>query len=322
MNRIVLLSFMSFLLLMGCAREVLPPPTPSTPTPPADITPTVQSVIEMVATPESAGYPEPVESYPAPPPVADPYPAPDQTDPADEVATTPQLTAEVLAEYPHDSLAWTQGLLWYEGDLYESTGEYGKSTLRRVDLASGTSKLQIDLDPALYGEGLTLVDDRLIQLTWKEQVAIVYDRETFEEVERFSYQGEGWGICYDGEFLWMSNGSDRLTKRDAQTFEPLSEIRVTQDGLSISRLNELECVNGRILSHIWFTDQIIEIDPQTGNVTANINLFDLLTPEERADLETGEVLNGIAYNPEKDVYFVTGKHWPKLFEVRFVPAAE
>lgn len=321
-------------VVAACAREELPPPTDGVPLPTDAVlvdppspaatipppTPQAYPAAEPTATPE--GYPGPgltptlaptIEGYPPPEPTSS-YPAPLES-PAGPPAAV--LTPEVLEVYPHDETAFTQGLVYHDGFLFESTGEYGRSTLREVDIESGAITRLVDLDPAFFGEGLAMVGELLYQLTWKEQVVIIYDHNTLEEVNRLTYEGEGWGLCFDGEALWMSSGSDRLTKRDPETFAVLGEIQVTQQGQSIPQLNELECVDGFILANVWFTDQIKVIDPETGRVSASINLFDLLPAEERSQLASSEVLNGIAYHPAEDVYFVTGKNWPKLFKVRF-----
>lgn len=233
------------------------------------------------------------------------------------------LKVEVLNTIPHDTDSYTQGLLLHDGWLYESAGEWGESDLRRVDPATGEVAQMVDLpvdDPSQwFAEGLALVDDKLIQITWKNGVALVYDRETFEKTGEFSYTGEGWGLCYDGTDLYMSDGSSSLFRRDAETFELLDAFFVTYEGAPVKNLNELECVGDSIYANIWFSDYIVRIDKATGVVTAAIDASGLLTDEERAAVPQQGVLNGIAYDAERDLFLITGKLWPKMFEVRFVP---
>ena len=237
----------------------------------------------------------------------------------DEIATQAppeRLRVQVLAVLSHDRGAFTQGLLWDNGALYESTGLYARSSLRQLDRTTGEVVRAIPLDPRLFGEGLTQVGDRLIQLTWMEGVALVYDLRTFERLGQLSYEGEGWGLCYDGERLIMSDGSSSLALRDAQTFERIGSITVILDGRPVERLNELECVGDRVYANVWQTDTILRIDARTGRVDAVIDASALLAPPDRLG---ADVLNGIAYDAEKDVFLITGKLWPRLFEVRFVP---
>lgn len=225
---------------------------------------------------------------------------------------------QVRRVYPHDPQAFTQGLLWHEGRLFESTGEYGRSSLRRVEPSTGTIEQKVSLSPDLFGEGLALVDDRLIQLTWQRGLALVYDSESFEELARLPYEGEGWGLCYDGHRLFMSDGSSTLAVRDPQSFEQLSRLQVTVEGRPLGALNELECAEGWIFANVYQTDIIVRIDPHSGEVRAVIDASDLLAPEER---QGTDVLNGIAYRGDNNSFLLTGKNWPKLFEVDFTPLA-
>ena len=229
-----------------------------------------------------------------------------------------RLGVRVREVMPHDPGAFTQGLLWSEGRLYESTGEYGSSSLRRVDPASGAVEKKVDLASDLFGEGLALVGERLIQLTWKRGVALVYDVETFEEVDRYSYEGEGWGLCYDGHRLFMSDGSGSLSVRDRDSFEELTRLQVSLEGRPLGALNELECAEGWIYANVYQTDAIVRIDPLSGEVRAVILVAGLLSPEERA---AADVLNGIAYRGDNNSFLLTGKHWPAMFEVEFIPLA-
>jgi glutaminyl-peptide cyclotransferase len=225
---------------------------------------------------------------------------------------------EVLATYPHDPTAYTQGLLLHEGYLYESTGQRGQSDVRQVEIETGAIVQQTALSDSYFGEGLALVDDRLFQITWQEEQAFIYDLETLTPIGLFTYEGEGWGLCYDGEVLWMSDGSATLTRRDPVTFEVIDQIDVTAQGSPVDNLNELECVGDVIYANVYFQDVIVRIDKTTGEITGAIDASQLLTPEARDALFSGEVLNGIAYDADEDVFYITGKHWPTLFEVRFV----
>lgn len=231
----------------------------------------------------------------------------------------PVSRIEVLEKYPHARDAFTQGLLLHDGKFYESTGLYGQSSLRRVDPETGTVELKIDLPAQYFAEGLALVDDRLIQLTWRENTAFVYDRETFEQIDQFTYEGEGWGLDYDGERLVMSNGSNFLTFRDPVTFEVQGRVAVTHAGKPLMSLNELECHVGFVYANLWMRDEIAKIDPNSGHVVEMINAVGLLSDAER---QGADVLNGIAVNRETGQFYVTGKKWPALFKVKFVPQGE
>ena len=226
---------------------------------------------------------------------------------------------EVLDRRPHDPDAFTQGFL-VEGDVvFESTGLYGESTLREVDPESGEVLRSVEIDAELFAEGLELVDDRLLQLTWQEETLLVWDAATFEEVERIAYEGEGWGLCLgDDDRLVMSDGSANLTFRDPDTFEPLEQVEVTRDGAPVPLLNELECVDGLVFANVWQTTEMVVIDPATGAVGAVIDAS-LLETDLPPD-GSHDVLNGIAYDPDTDTFLVTGKLWPTVFEVRFVAA--
>lgn len=259
-----------------------------------------------------------------------------------------RLTVEVINEYPHDPDAFTQGLLLHDGLFYESTGRYGLSTLRQVQPETGDVLQSVNLPAYLFAEGLALVDGTLIQLTWRENVALLYDLESFSQgvltdAALVTYPGEGWGLCYDGETVYRSDGSSSLFLHDAATFEVLGEIAVTLDGEPLPRLNELECVGENIYANVWQTDEIMRIDKASGEITAVIDASGLLdTPAgtqtgtvdsllfdsqnqrfvvQRSARGGGAVLNGIAYNPASDTFFITGKLWPTMFEVRFVPGA-
>ncbi|MBC7812248.1 MAG: glutaminyl-peptide cyclotransferase [Burkholderiales bacterium] len=231
------------------------------------------------------------------------------------------LVPEVISVRPHDPESFLQGLVLHDGVFYESAGQYEISNVREVDPETGEVLRQAEAPDEVFAEGLALTpDDRLIQITWQEQQAFVYDRETFELLDTFEYEGEGWGLCYDDESsqLYMSDGSPILTMRDPDTFEPGREIIVTFEGQPVERLNELECVGDSIYANVWQTDFIVRIDKETGVITGVINAAGLLTPEEIEAAGSNGVLNGIAYDAENDVFYITGKLWPHLFEVRFV----
>ncbi len=232
-------------------------------------------------------------------------------------AAPARLTVRVLATHPHDVACYTQGLLWYQGELYESCGLYGESSLRRTDPQTGAVRQKVAVPAQYFAEGLALVGERLLQLTWREGVAFVYDRKSLGKTGEIRYPGEGWGLCYDGRRLVMSDGSDRLTVRDPLTFAATGELKVNRDGVPVDRLNELECVGDSIYANVYETDEIVRIDAATGRVTGSIDAAGLLNSEER---QTAEVLNGIAWNPETKRFWITGKRWPKMFEVEIVPA--
>ena len=225
------------------------------------------------------------------------------------------LRVDVLREFSHERDAYTQGLLWWNDQLFESTGRIGDSTLRRLDPQTGEVRQRIDIAPQYFGEGLALVDQRLIMLTWRAERAFIYDRDSFELLDTFRYQGEGWGLCLDGNRLVMSDGTDRLTFRDPVTFESIGEQRVQLRGEPLYRLNELECVDGAVYANVWEDDFFVRIDLDTGFVTDYIDAAGLLQGD---DLIGSEVLNGIAYDPVAETFYITGKWWPKMFEVRFV----
>lgn len=224
------------------------------------------------------------------------------------------LVPRIVAEYPHDPAAFTQGLVFHDGWFYESTGLRGRSTVRRVEPSTGLVAAATALPSTDFGEGLALVGERLIQLTWQEQVARVYDRATLTEASQFRYEGEGWGLCFDGERLVMSDGSTQLFFRDPTSFDVVGEVTVTRDGTPVDQLNELECVRDHVYANVWHSDEILRIDPDTGVVDARIEASGLLTSAEAAE---ADVLNGIAYDSGSGHFFLTGKLWPKLFEVSF-----
>ena len=222
---------------------------------------------------------------------------------------------EIVRVYPHDPRAFTQGLQYLDGFLYEGTGQVGESQIRKVELETGKVLRKRDVPPPHFGEGITVWKNKLIELTWQTNVAFVYDKETFEPRSQFKYAGEGWGLTQDSTQLYMSDGSDELRVLDPETFAERKRIKVTALGAPVKNLNELEWVKGELFANIWQTDHIVRIAPASGKVTAYIDMRGLLSNGERAG---ADVLNGIAYDAAKDRLFVTGKWWPKLFEVKLV----
>jgi glutamine cyclotransferase len=229
-----------------------------------------------------------------------------------------QLRVQVVASYPHNPGAFTQGLLLHDGRLYESTGLYGRSSLREVELESGRVLRRFDLPADLFGEGLALVGNRLIQLTWKERRALAFDLPTFSRVGEHAYDTEGWGLCFDGTDLIMSDGSHRLYFRDPETFAVRRQIAVTEAGEPLGGLNELECVGDAVYANVWPTARIVKIRKRNGHVAAVVDGRPLLDAAGVAARGGEAILNGIAYDPLSETFLVTGKLWPKLFRVKFM----
>ncbi len=223
---------------------------------------------------------------------------------------------EIVNTYPHDPQAFCQGLAIVDGQLYEGTGQYGQSTLRKVELQTGKVLQQVSLDQRFFGEGIAVWDQRIYQLTWQSALGIIYDRESFKELGRFRIRGEGWGLTHDGKRLILSNGTPTLQFLDPKTFQVVRRIGVRDRQEWVRNLNELEYANGVILANVWTTNRIAWISPDTGQVTAWIDLEGLAPAEVRANPDA--VLNGIAYDPQSKRLFVTGKNWPSLFEIRVV----
>jgi glutamine cyclotransferase len=223
----------------------------------------------------------------------------------------------VVRTYPHDSKAFTQGLQYVDGFLYEGTGLYGSSSIRKVKLETGEVVQRRDLARAYFGEGITVWKTELIQLTWQSNVAFVYDSNTFAPRRMFKYAGEGWGLTHNGIDLIMSDGSDQLRVLDPETFAERRRIKVTAAGAPLRNLNELEYMKGEILANVWMTDSVARVSPATGRVIGYIDLRGLLTPAEQGGVD---VLNGIAYDEKNERLFVTGKLWPKVFEIKITEA--
>jgi glutaminyl-peptide cyclotransferase len=239
--------------------------------------------------------------------------------PAAALSPPPVHGYTVVKSYPHDPQAFTQGLEYVDGVLYESTGLNGRSGIRKVTLETGAVVQQSQpLDAAYFGEGITVWKHRIIQLTWQSGLGFVYDRETLQQQRSFKYTGEGWGLTHDGTRLIMSDGSDTGTLRllDPETLRQLGTLTVRDGGRPVGRLNELEWVKGEIYANVWQSERVAVISPKTGRVTAWIDLHGLLNPREASAVD---VLNGIAYDARGDRLFVTGKLWPRIFHIAVSP---
>jgi glutamine cyclotransferase len=225
---------------------------------------------------------------------------------------------KIIQTYPHDRTAYTQGLIYENNYYYEGTGLYERSTLRKVNLITGEPVKIYNLPPDVFGEGITIFDNKIIQISWKEQVAFLYDKESFQLLNKYNYPiKEGWGITYDGKNLVMSNGTSVIYFLDKEYFTEVSRIEVFDEKGPVEQLNELEYINGEIWANIYLSDFIVRINPNTGAVIGKIDLTGLLDEKDR-DTKT-DVLNGIAYDNSKDRIFVTGKNWPKFFEISIFP---
>jgi glutamine cyclotransferase len=240
--------------------------------------------------------------------------------PSQSPGVVPFLGWEEVSRRAHDNEAFTQGLvLDSEGRLFESTGLHERSSVREVDPLTGSVLRSRPQPDRQFSEGLALVGDELIQLTWQDGLARRYEADTFEIVRRYRYRGQGWGLCYDGDRLVMSNGSDILSFRDAETFEQLGSVSVTVLDEPLALLNELECVDGQVWANVLRTDAIVRIDPADGRVTGVLDMTGLMEPHP-TEANAGAVLNGIAYDAEAGTFLVTGKLWPELIEIRVLEA--
>ncbi|MBV6868144.1 glutaminyl-peptide cyclotransferase [Xanthomonas campestris pv. coriandri] len=222
----------------------------------------------------------------------------------------------VVKAYPHDTAAFTEGLFYLDGHLYESTGELGRSSVRKVDLDSGNVLQQVNTPPPFYGEGIVAWKDRLIQLTWRNQRGFVYDLATLAPRTQFTYSGEGWALTSDDRQLYMSDGTANIRRLDPQSLKQIGSIKVTARGKPLDNLNELEWVKGQLLANVWLTTRIARIDPANGKVIAWVDLKALVPDPDTLTDPTNDVLNGIAYDAEHDRLFVTGKRWPKIYEIK------
>jgi glutaminyl-peptide cyclotransferase len=236
--------------------------------------------------------------------------------PSTEAGSIPVYGYEVIHTYHHDPLAFTQGLVYFNGVLYEGTGLNDQSSIRKVRLETGEVLQKRDVPGQYFGEGIVNWKDRLLEITWKTEVGFIYDLESFEPKGQFHYTGQGWGLTQDGKRIIMSDGTAELRFLDPETQAEQGRVRVTADGRPVAELNELEWVKGEVYANIWQTDRIARIDPVSGKVVGWIDLANLLPPSDH----TGQtdVLNGIAYDAQGDRLFVTGKRWPKLFEIKLV----
>ena len=225
-----------------------------------------------------------------------------------------RLQWEVVRSGPHDPQAFVQGLVWHDGGFFESTGLLGRSTLRRVEWPSGRVVRRVDLPGDVFGEGLARVGNRLVQLSWKSGRGFVYDLGSFRLLREVRYEGEGWGLAYDGTSLIQSDGSNVLTYRDPETFAPRRQLAVTWDGQPVRNLNELEFIDGAVWANVWYTDFIVQISPESGQVISYLDLAGLRGADSGRHPDA--VLNGIAYDAAARRLFVTGKLWPAIFELR------
>jgi glutamine cyclotransferase len=230
------------------------------------------------------------------------------------VSTPTRYSYELVKAWPHDRTAFTQGLVFRDGSLIEGTGLHGESRLREVDLKTGRVLKEVALARDYFGEGIAVLGDRVFQVTWQNRKGFVYDVDTFQLQKEFTYEGEGWGLTTDGRALILSDGTSRLRFLDPSTFAVTRTLEVTLEGKPVGQLNELEYVRGEIFANVWQTDDIVRIDPASGQVRGVISFSGLLPPEDRRD--GTDVFNGIAYDAKGDRLFVTGKRWPRLFEVR------
>lgn len=298
--RLVVALLLTLAAMSGCA----PPVTPASPLGVSSnepvVTPTDISTPSRAIPIATATVPTPARRVPSAP------------------AAVPVYTYQVVNTYPHDPNAFTQGLIYVDGQLFEGTGRNGQSSLREVDLQTGRVQRQVDLPDQFFGEGITLFKDRIYQLTWQSQQGFVYDAETFQPLKTFTYPTEGWGLTHDDTQLIMSDGTSTLHFLDPQSLQETGRVTVRYGDQPVVRLNELEYVDGEVYANIWQTNYIARIDPHTGQVVGWIDLTGLLPPADVT--QPVDVLNGIAYDPAHDRLFVTGKLWPKLFEIDLLPS--
>jgi glutaminyl-peptide cyclotransferase len=240
-----------------------------------------------------------------------------QSAPRTSTLKTPEYTFKVIHVFPHDPTAFTQGLVYHDGFLYESTGLNGRSSLRKVRLETGEVVQRIDIAQEFFAEGIALLKNRIVQLTWQSQVGFVYNASDFHLLRRFSYTGEGWGLTTNGTDFFMSDGTAAIRVLDGSSLREKRRLQVRDRGTPVTELNELEFAEGEILANVWQTDRIARISPQSGKVLGWIDLTGLLSSVYK--LEQGAVLNGIAYDAARKRLFVTGKLWPSVFEIQIVP---
>ncbi len=240
-------------------------------------------------------------------------PLPQTEAPAPTVPSAPNVGFDIVNTFPHDHEAFTEGLQYYNGFLYESTGLNEHSHLRKLDLKTGKTLQNFDLDKQYFGEGITILNSKIYQLTYTSHIGFIYDLKTFKKLGSWNYQGEGWALTNDGTNIIMSNGSSNILYLDPNSLAIIKTIQVTDGGLPVERLNELEYIRGEIWANIWQIDRIARIDPSSGKVIAWLDCANLITPEEQ---QHADVLNGIAYDQQNDRVFITGKLWTKIFEIK------
>ena len=233
----------------------------------------------------------------------------------DPVITPQQSSIQLINQYPHNESSFTEGLEYRDSSLYESTGLYGTSKLSKIDLSSGKDILKIDLDKKYFGEGITIINNKMFQMTYKEEKCFVYDVKSFKKIQEFSYKGEGWGMTNDGKQIINSNGSNNLYYRNANTFAEENIIAIFDEHGPLANINELEYVDGFIYANVWLKKYIVKIDPKQGKVVAKFDYTGLMN-QYMPNLNEDAVLNGIAYNKQKQTFYITGKNWPLLFEVK------
>ncbi|GEO10834.1 glutaminyl-peptide cyclotransferase [Segetibacter aerophilus] len=236
---------------------------------------------------------------------------------ANAVAAPANINYNIVASYPHDTSSYTQGLIWQNNALYESTGLEGESRVMKVDLKNGKAEQSISIDPAVFGEGITILNDKIYELTWQSNVVYVYDAKTFKKIKEFAWDHEGWGITHNGKELIISTGDSNLYFVDPETFKLLRIVGVTDNNGPVGNLNELEYVNGAVFSNIYLTDYIVRIDPSNGHITGRLDLSGLLEKSGKTvNKDNGYVLNGIAFDSVKNSLYITGKKWPLLYEMK------
>lgn len=235
---------------------------------------------------------------------------------AQDKSEIPVYGYKIINTFPHNTESFTQGLFLEDGILYESTGLNGKSAIKKLDLKTGKVIKSRNMQDKFFGEGMTIVDNKIYQLTWRTKTGFVYDKDSLEILRTFSYKTQGWGITYDGKYLILSDGSNILYFMNPKSFVIVGKLEVYDEKGKVGNLNELEYINGEIYANIWGKELIARIDPKTGHINSWIDLTGILTPEDRKGKE--DVLNGIAYNSENKTLLVTGKFWPKIFEIDII----
>lgn len=236
---------------------------------------------------------------------------------ANTIAPPSNINYNIVATYPHDTSSYTQGLIWQNNTLYEGTGLEGHSRLMKVDIKDGKANKSVSLDPSVFGEGITILNDKIYELTWQTHKVYVYDVKTFKKIKEFTWDHEGWGLTHNGKELIISTGDSNLYFVDPETFKLLRIVGVTDNNGPVGNLNELEYINGAVFANIYLTDYIIKIDPSNGHVTGKIDLSGLLEKSgKQVNKEEGYVLNGIAFDSAKNSLYITGKKWPLLYEMK------